>query len=214
MGAKAWFAAYFDGVPKEVLKDGHKLNRNASRILAERVLPNVKLNEKEDGALDFLNPDSGEVYAGDYGDLKIAAHDSLGVDRLSQIDPRWYQPELGSTVYVHATHSVSDWCAFAIWEDRKLVRALSVSPDTGIIEDIGERLPFEIPFWNGDFPAVDEKSEAAYPLPFHPLELSEAALLEHVGFQFEGASSDWVFDPSDTPIAHYEIQRTAWWKFW
>ena len=47
------------------------------------------------------------------------------------------------------THSVVDWCAFALWREGKLVRSTSVSPDGGVREDIGDKLPFEVPYWNG-----------------------------------------------------------------
>jgi len=39
--------------------------------------------------------------------------------------------------------------AFAQWVNGKLVRSLSLSPDSGILEDIGPRFPFEEPFWSG-----------------------------------------------------------------
>ena len=45
-------------------------------------------------------------------------------------------------------HSVVDWLAFAKWKNGELVRSLSLSPDSGILEDIGLRLPFEEPFWS------------------------------------------------------------------
>jgi hypothetical protein len=209
MGANAWFAAYFNGDPKEVLKANPKLNRTASREHAEGLLLDVALKEKEDGTLEFLNPSKREVYVGDYGDLKIIAHEALGVNRLSQVDPRWYSPALGSTAYLHATHSVIDWFAFARWHNGTLVRALSVSPDAGVIEDIGEKLPFETPYWNGAYALEQEEGEEPYPLLFHPLELAQAALLENLGFQFEGRASDWVCEPWNIKIAHFEIRRIA-----
>jgi hypothetical protein len=43
-------------------------------------------------------------------------------------------------------HSVVDWFAYAQWINGKFVRSPSLSPDNGILEDIGQRLPFEEPF--------------------------------------------------------------------
>ncbi len=211
MGAKAWFAAYFDGDPKAILGGDPKLDRAASLHLAKRLLPGAQLQEQEDGDLSYLNPGDNEVFVGDYGDLKIIAHHELGVDFLSRIDARWHDPEIGSTAYVHATHSVVDWFAFAIWQQGKLVRALSLSPDSGILEDIGGKLPFEAPFWDGSRALGDEEE---YPLPFHPLDLAEEALLANLGFQFEGQFEQWVVDPVDIPIMRFQIPRKAWWKFW
>ncbi|MGD1926344.1 MAG: hypothetical protein ACFB03_19480 [Paracoccaceae bacterium] len=206
MGAQAWFAAYFDEDPKDVLRAKPILNRAASRELAERLIPSASLNERADGSLGFLNPDKGEVFVGDFGGLKIIAHEELGIDALSKIDPRWRSTDLGSTTYVHATHSIVDWCAFSFWQNGELIRALSLAPDSGIIEDIGDRLPFEVPYWNGAHALEDEDGEEPYPLPFHPLDLSASALLDVLGFQFEGRPSDWVCDPMDVPIAHFEIR--------
>ncbi|WP_420719932.1 DUF6928 family protein [Streptomyces sp. NA13] len=40
-----------------------------------------------------------------------------------------------------------------MWEDGHLLRSLSLSPDSGVIENIGTPLPFEQPYWAGDRPA-------------------------------------------------------------
>lgn len=69
-------------------------------------------------------------------------------------------------VTLHAMHSVVDWFAYAMWTNGKLVRSLSLSPGSGIPEDIGQRLPFEEPYWSGEFPALDSEEEKdAYRLP-------------------------------------------------
>lgn len=226
MGAKAWFAVSYNTDPRQTLGNAPVLDREASAALAKRIMPDGALKEMEDGDLSFLNPDHGEVFVGVYGDLVIIAHPGLAVDRLSEIDGQWHSLGLGAKTYVHATHSVSDWCAFALWDQGKLVRALSVSPDGGIHEEIGERLPFERPYWDGEHPVEqdvdddvedefdDDVEEEAYPFPFHPLELSEAALLEVLGYQFEGRPDDWVCDPMQIPIMRFGVQKEAWWKFW
>ena len=109
-------------------------------------------------------------------------------------------------------HSVVDWFAYAIWKDGKLQRSLSLSPDSGVLEDIGPRLPFEEPYWAGDHPALDpEEEESAYPFAFHPLELGEAALLELVGYQLEGV--DGRVEPEEIPLMRFKRSK-SWWKFW
>lgn len=57
-------------------------------------------------------------------------------------------------------------------------------------------------------------ADGVYPLPFHPLELSEAALLAMLGYQFEGHPDDWVCDPLEISIMKFEITKNTWWKFW
>ena len=52
-------------------------------------------------------------------------------------------------MYLPAMHSVVDlFCIRAMdqWINGKFVQSLSLSPDSGIIEDLGQRLPFEEPF--------------------------------------------------------------------
>lgn len=215
MGAKAWFAAFFDGDPKDILSKKPELDRAASAALAEELFAGYTIHAKDDGTLDVLNPKKREVFIGVYGKLKIIAHGDFSGDLPSQIDQRWLAPQLGSTVYVHATHSVVDWFAFSLWKEGLLVRSTSVAPDSGIMEDIGEKLPFELPYWDGSFSLEDEfEEDEPYPLPFHPLELSEAALLATLGFQFEGHPDDWVCDPREIPIMNFQIFKKAWWKFW
>ena len=119
------------------------------------------------------------------------------------------------TAYLHAMHSAVDWFAFALWENGRLVRSLSLSPDSGIVEDIGERLPFEAPYWAGEHPAIetdDDKDE--YPLPFHPLELAEAALAEYFGYQLEGIVDTSLLEPDQVPLLRFKRTKSSWWKFW
>jgi hypothetical protein len=110
-------------------------------------------------------------------------------------------------------HSVVDWFAYAQWRNGNLLRSLSLSPDNGILEDIGPRLPFEEPYWSGRHPAVDDEDEDAYPFPFHPLELGEAALHELFGYQLEGTSGPTLLQPETFTLLRYKRSRSRW-KFW
>ncbi len=105
-------------------------------------------------------------------------------------------------------HSVVDWFAYGVWQDGQLQRALSLNPDRGVIEDIGARLPFEQPFWDG--PRTEDED---YPLPFHPLDLGEAALVALFGYQLEGELILDLLDPAGVTLLHFERQR-PWWKLW
>jgi hypothetical protein len=134
---------------------------------------------------------------------------------------------------------VVDWFACAIWEGGKLVRSLSLSPDSGILEDIGPRRPFEEPYWAGKYPAIDpadqEDGEDAYPFPFHPLELGEAALLDFFGYQIEGPVDDTQLEAEEIGLMRFKRSKTshvlasgssgepsnetgarkkAWWRIW
>ena len=109
-------------------------------------------------------------------------------------------------------HSVVDWLAFAVWKYGNLERSLSLSPDSGILEDIGEKLAFENPFWNGEYPAVDPE-EDDYPFQFHPLELGEAALREFFGYVLEGVVDASLIEPENIPLMGFRRAK-PWWKLW
>jgi hypothetical protein len=215
MGAKAWFIAYFDDDPTSVLAGQPKLDVDASRKLAQELFPGFTFENEKSGTLGFLNPRDHQVFVGSYGGLRIVAHKELANDYPSQIDPRWLHPSLGRTAYLHATHSVVDFLAFGLWRDGQLIRALSISPDNGIQEQIGAPLAFESPYWEGQKAVEVDADEEPYPLPFHPLDLSEASMLQHLGFQFEGHIENWVCDPDTIPITTYSVaKRRRSWKFW
>ncbi len=114
-------------------------------------------------------------------------------------------------------HSVVDWFAFAIWDGQTLCRSLSVSPDSGILENIGEPLEFERSYWAGERPAVDPEDDdpdEPYPLPFHPLELGESALAALFGFVLEGPISEGRFDPAEYPLLVFQRTTRKWWQYW
>ncbi len=102
-------------------------------------------------------------------------------------------------------HSVVDWFAFARRNSGQLVRSLSLSPDSGIMEDIGQRFSFEEPFWSGQ----PDDSEDDYPFPFHPLELGEAALKEWFGYQLEGLSDRRCLNPIRYRSSNTSVRRLA-----
>jgi hypothetical protein len=94
----------------------------------------------------------------------------------------------GRRIAVLGMHSVVDWLSYATWSDGALVRSLNLSPDGGIIENIGEPLPFEAPYWAGQHPVapMGGTDEGPYPLPFHPLDLGQSALRHLFGFVTDG----------------------------
>jgi hypothetical protein len=111
-------------------------------------------------------------------------------------------------------HSVVDWFAYAYWSDGKLVRALSLSPDSGVLEDTGARLPFEEAYWSGQHPALDPDEDSGdYPFPFHPLELGEAALGALFGYQLEGPVDRALLEPEAIELLRLQRARSKW-KFW
>lgn len=212
MGAKTWMLVGCDVDAKLVLSANPVLNRAASQALARAVFPKHTLTEAEDGSLAYTNPPDDKVYVGVFPGVSVIAAGEFGVDRPSKLEKKYLRALNYRFIYLHAMHSAVDWFAFCVWEEGKLVRALSLSPDSGVMEDIGTRMPFELPFWQGEHPLeddddFDEEHEDAeegeddkYPFVFHPLELGEAALENLFGYVLEGDQNLALFDAEDIPL--------------
>ena len=209
MGAKDWMVFYAERDVPEVLRQAPSLDRDATQRLVQRLFPDKDVGAINDVSLAIANPPDGEIYAAVWPGATVVCASELGIDRPSTLDRRFLDAGAGRTVYLHAMHSVVDWFAFAVWEpDGQLRRALSLSPDHGVIENVGDPMPFEQPFWAGDRPAVDPEDddpENPYPLSFHPLELAEEALATLFGFVYEGPIDRDPLDPETIPLAAFSV---------
>ncbi|MDO9014459.1 MAG: hypothetical protein Q7U84_06755 [Polynucleobacter sp.] len=214
MGAKTWMLVLADANARDVLAAKPSLDRAATRKLADTLFPGEKLEPIGDGDLSYTCPPDDEVHIGCFPGVSVVAAKEFGIDYPSKLHPRFIAPGGSGTVTLHAMHSVVDWFGYATWANGKLVRSLSLSPDSGIMEDIGQRLPFEEPYWSGEHPAVDGEEEDAYPFPFHPLELGEATLKDLFGYQLEGYIDASLLEPASIPLVRYKRSRSPWWKFW
>lgn len=212
MGAKTWMLVYSTGSAREALaKCTGSLDRQASARLASTLFPGELLEPMEDGDLTFTNPPDDQIFVACYPGVSVVAAIEFGLDRPSQLPSGFLSAGAGQSVYLHAMHSVVDWLAFAVWQDGKLVRALSLAPDNGIIEDVGQKLAFELPYWNGDHPVDDPEDELdedeRYPFAFHPLELGEEALKEFFGYQLEGFVDDELLQPETVPLLRFRRSK-------
>ena len=215
MGAKTWMLAYVDGRAPDILKSNPQLDRAATAAMAAKLFPGEKLEPFGDGNLSYTCPPNHEVHIGCFPGLTVIAAKEFAIDYPSRLPSRFLEAATGHTMYLHAMHSVVDWFAYAIWVNGTLERSLSLSPDNGILEDIGPRRAFEEPYWAGRHPVVidSEEDETEYPLPFHALELGEAALLELFGYQLEGVIDPGQVQPERIPLVRFRRPR-SWWRFW
>ena len=211
MGAKTWMIVYSNGNVCESLKSSANIDRNKTIELTKKLFPNENLVSIEDGNLSYTCPPDNTIYAGYFSGVFIVAAKEFGIDYPSRLKSSFIDPSYGNSIQLHAMHSVVDWFAFAVWRNGILERSLSLSPDRGVIEDYGEKLPFEQPYWNGEHPAVGPDDE--YPLKFHPLEMGEAALAEFFGYVLEGPIGASTIEPEDVPLLGFKRSR-LWWKFW
>ncbi len=215
MGAKTWMLVLADANAREALAAKPPLDREATQKLAEFLFPGEKLELIGDGDLSYTSPPNNELNIGCFPGISIVAAKEFGIDYPSRLPLRFIAAGGSGTATLHAMHSVVDWFAYATWANGKLLRSLSLSPDSGIMEDIGQRLPFEEPYWSGEHPAVDSDEEKdAYPFPFHPLDLGEATLRDQFGYQLEDYIDNSLLEPETIPLLRYKRNRSRWWKFW
>ena len=214
MGAKTWMLVYAKGDPRVALRRKPALDDEGSLRLAASLFPGEELTQIGRGDLSDTAPPDNEILIGQLGEVAVVAAREFGADYPSRLPQRFLEAAPFAYVYLHAMHSVVDWFAFAQWKNGALVRSLSLSPDSGIMEDIGRTLPFEQPYWSGEHPALDpEEDPESYPFPFHPLELGEAALLDMFGYQLEGDVARSVVDPESIELLRLRRSR-SWWKLW
>jgi hypothetical protein len=213
MGAKTWMIVLAKTNARDALAAKPTLDREATQKLANTLFPREKLEPIGDGDLSDTCPPDDEVYIGCFPGVTVIAAEEFGIDYPSKLPHRFIAAGGNGTVTLHAMHSVVSWFAYATWVNGKLVRSLSLSPDSGIMENIGQHLPFEEPYWSGKHPAVDSE-EDDYPFPFHPLELGEAALKDQFGYQLEGYIDASLLKPESIPLVGYKRSRSPWWKFW
>ena len=212
MGAKTWMLVHANTNVAETLSGRPPLDRDATLLLAASLFSKYKLEPIGQGDISFTCPPDNEVHIGCFPSVSILAATEFAIDYPSRLSASFVSPEYGGTVYLHAMHSVVDWFAFTQWVNGRLIRSLSVSPDSGILEDIGKRLAFEEPFWSGQNPVTSDGDDE-YPLPFHPLEMGEAALKEFFGYQLEGFGDPPPLQPESIPLVKFKRGRPRW-KFW
>lgn len=218
MGAKTWMLVYSTGEVADILKAQPLLDRAATISFVGRLFPGEHLVEAGDGDLSLTCPDDDEIVAACFNGVTIVAAKEFRVERPSALDARFVQALPGHTLTLHTMVSTIDWFACAIWHDGKLQRSLSLAPDDGVLEDIGDKMPFELPYWDGQHPTFEPEEEGeegeqdgGYPFVFHPLELGEAALQALFGYQLEGC-----IDPQQVPVDKITLMRfkrkAPWWK--
>ncbi|MET9483281.1 hypothetical protein [Streptomyces sp. NPDC006638] len=200
MGSKAAVVMFVEADPREVFRNGLEINHLKSKLLAEEIL-GTAAHETEPVALDLaVWPSVGVACTASLPGLEVVCSRKLAKPHPSQLTEEISRLAAGRVAYGVFMHSAEDWAAFAVWSGGELVRAFSVSPEAGIIEDVGEHLPFETPFWSGER-AV--RNEVKYALPFHPLQLGNEALRAFFGFILEGREDASCFDPEEFEIPSF-----------
>jgi hypothetical protein len=203
LGAKTALLAYTTEDPVESLRRAGELDPAATRALVAATHPGWTGTASSGSTLfDDCYPERGTVYAGSFPSIDILCDRDVQDYMPSDFPARYLDVAAGRRVILHAMHSATDRFVYAVWENGALVRSLALTPDDGIIENIGAPLPFEAPYWAGERPARG----AAYPLPFHPLDLGGGPALRALfGFIIEGRSQPTDIDAESVKLAGFQV---------
>jgi hypothetical protein len=188
VGAKTSVLVYADGDAPGLPRDAPERDVEKTVSLIRRLYPGWNGDTVADAPLvDELRPEQGVVYAGCFPGVDIICDRKVMIERPSELPRHLLEASPHRRVILHAMNSVVDWFAYAIWEDGTLTRSLSLSPEQGVIENIGDPLPFETAYWAGEHPVRQREGWPPYALPFHPLELGGGPALQALlGFCIEG----------------------------
>jgi hypothetical protein len=108
--------------------------------LIARLYPGWEVEEVEGAELgDGTNSPVGIAYAASFPGVDIVCDRRVVIGCPSRLPEHLIAVAAERKLILHAMHSVSDYLAFAVWEDGRFVRSLSLSPDGGIGENIGRR---------------------------------------------------------------------------
>jgi hypothetical protein len=214
VGAKTALLAFVDGdLPAILRKAGPLLGESGhpgageAEAVVRRLSPGYEVTPIRGGTLaqDCYPPDDVAFAAVLPGAVLLCGR-RLGAQAPSRLPERLLAEAAGRRILLHSMHSVTDALTFAVWEDGRLIRSLSVSPDTGIVEDVGRPFPFERPYRAGEHPVTSVfPGRGPYPLPFHPLDLGEEALRALFGFVVEGQRRPDDVDAGAIPLKGFRV---------
>jgi hypothetical protein len=209
MGWKTAMLVASDGTAAGCLKAPGALDPAATADLVARAYPGWTATAAEGQFLhDATYPPAGIAYAGSFASADIVCDQELMFGHPSRLPPHLVALGEGRTLVLHTMHSVVDFFAYAIWEDRALVRSLSMAlggPRPGIMENIGTPLPFEEPYWAGEHAIGD-----GYPLPFYPLDLAEPPAMRALfGFSLGGPSRPGEVNANGIQLEGFTVPASA-----
>ena len=209
MGAKTALLAFTDGDLRPALLGATPSDAAEAEAVVRENFPGYDVTLEGDTTLDVAYPPDDITHATVLPGAELLCDLRLVLDHPSELPEHLLRAGAGRRIIMHGMHSVVDWLCFAVWENGKLIRSLSLSPDGGIDENIGEPFDFERPYWDGLHPVELNpawEDRDPYPLPFHPLELGEVALNALFGFVNEGMPDP---DSIDADSVHMHVFRVG-----
>jgi hypothetical protein len=186
--AKAVLLAFADGDIADVLRSLGATGSDRAAALVRRTHLGYDLTAM-DGAPLSVARYSGhdEVYAISTGALDLVCDLRLDFEAPSELPEHLHELGRDRRIVYFLMHSGAGVLGYAVWDHGRLVRTFSLTPD-GIVENLGEPLPVERPFWAGEHDndcgtADDEDPDK---VAFDPFELGEEVLRDLFGFVSKG----------------------------
>ena len=195
MGFRLALLAYADDLSRLDLREPTD-DPDAADALVARFFPRTPyVHVGQVNLVDGGFPERGTLNVATLAGGTVVATRDAHLYNPTKLHSRYLRASAGPTLVLLTQRSVNDMFAYARWEDGDLVRSISVNPVGGVWEDIGPAEPFEQAFWRGDHPGHPS-------LPFHPLELSDAALRSVLGLAVEGPGGNFA-QPEDVQLRAY-----------
>jgi hypothetical protein len=206
MGAKAGILALGGGDMVAALRLQPRADPARTRALIGDVFPGYQVEPAKGRPLSGSTyPDDDIVYALSAPGIDIMCDKRFMIRKPSELPVHVLGLAAGRRVVLCEMHSVDDSFGYAIWSGGELMRSLSVSLPGGIVEDTGEPLEFERPFWARRRAFVESHPGA---LGFHPLDLGDQAMRFLFGFAVEGSPTREV-DADQIAMLGYRVTDPA-----
>lgn len=175
--------------PAAPIRSGQPSDPGFARRLLSRLFPTVTVASLGSFPLNrSASTGPGEIYVGSFPGLTVVQTMVEGPVLPSATDGTWLRLVDAPTILVFAQDPDSGVSGFARWESGRLVRSFAGADDR-IVEDEGMPLPFERPYWAGEFP-LESAPDTPLALPFSPSSLLHAAHRDWLGFDLEPGGLD------------------------
>lgn len=185
--ATFWYVGTDD--PSAPIRSGHPSDPGFARRLLSRLHPTVTLASLGMFPLNrSASAGPGEVYVGSYPGLTVLQTQLEQPVLPSATDETWLRLVEAPTVLLFSHDPDHGISGFARWESGRLVRSFAGADDR-IVEDEGMPLPFERPYWAGEFPPAGA-DDTPLALPFSPSSLLHAAHRDWLGFDLSPGGLD------------------------
>lgn len=185
--ATFWYISTED--PAALFTSGVPSDPGFARRLLSRLHPTVTVASLGTFPLNrSASAGPGEIYIGSFPGLTVVQTPLDEPVKPSETDQVWLRLVETPTVLQFSHDADTGVSAFARWESGTLARSFAAADDR-IVEDEGMPLPFERPYWAGEFP-LEGADDNPLALPFSSSSLLHAAHRDWLGFDLKPGGLD------------------------